>query len=229
MLSRDSYHVGFGIYIKLKLHLAQCDNYHESLDSIDTLAWMFRCKEEDLKSIIKDFGLFKIKKNVFSCEDVREKMAKLDEKREQTRIAGIKSGEARRKKAEQEKEKQMNERSTDVQTCVEQEKVLSIGKKEYIEKRGEELEKEYPNAIVFVKYLKDSYAIDDTEMIDDTLSKIENLYKYNNGNEILTKFMQFEKSSDFDNTINKHGYLLGFYIWQTPKKDKHKGISRIGD
>jgi hypothetical protein len=117
---------GFGLYVEILLKLAQSPSYELAITDYELLAYEFRLDTKYIKSLVENYDLFVIENGKFYCQDVKTKMNKLEEKKEAGRVAGLASGEARKKK--------MNGRSTSVQTVVEQEKERKGNKEKEINK-----------------------------------------------------------------------------------------------
>ena len=84
------------------------------LDDIDLLADEFNTSEQKVRTVIANYGLFEVdEKQMFFSTKFNEFMQPYLTMKEQRRLAGIKSGEARREKALLTAES--NDRSTDVQ------------------------------------------------------------------------------------------------------------------
>lgn len=89
---------GFGLYIELKLKLAQSPNYELSKSDYSDLAYEFRLEEKYIQDLVENFDLFTIENDKFFCLDVKQKMLILEAKKEAGRKAGKASGKARKKK-----------------------------------------------------------------------------------------------------------------------------------
>lgn len=98
---------GYGIYWGIVEKLRSATDYKFRIDSLKGVAHKMRIQIDVLKSIVFDFDLFANDGEYFWSESLNRRMALRDEKIEQARTAGQRSGEARRTK--------MNGRSTDVQ------------------------------------------------------------------------------------------------------------------
>lgn len=89
---------GLGLYLELKLKLAQSPSYELSMDDFPDLAYEFRLELKYIKDLVLDFDLFTVENNKFYCQDVKDKMANLEKKKEAGKKAGLASGEARKNK-----------------------------------------------------------------------------------------------------------------------------------
>lgn len=104
---------GYGIYWILIEVLREQENYKYPLKMIPVLARKFLTTKEKMMTVIEKYDLFKIENGEFFYSDsLNRRMGLMNDKREQARLAGKKSGEARRKKALEYKEK-VNYSSTD--------------------------------------------------------------------------------------------------------------------
>ena len=106
---------GYGIYWILIEVLREQENYTYPLKMIPVLARKFLTTKEKMMTVIEKYDLFKIENGEFFYSDsLNRRMGLMNDKREQARLAGKKSGEARRNKALEYK-KEINATSTDVQ------------------------------------------------------------------------------------------------------------------
>ena len=106
---------GYGIYWILIEVLREQENYTYPLKMIPVLARKFLTTKEKMMTVIEKYYLFKIENGeFFYSESLNRRMGLMNDKREQARLAGKKSGEARRNKALEYK-KEINATSTDVQ------------------------------------------------------------------------------------------------------------------
>lgn len=117
---------GYGIYWVLIETLREQENYKYPLKMIPVLARKFLTTKEKMLTVINNYELFVIENGeFFYSESLNRRMGIMNNKREQARLAGKKSGEARRIKALQYEEKKeisstdverpFNERSTDAE------------------------------------------------------------------------------------------------------------------
>lgn len=101
----------YGIFWTIIEHLREQPGYKSHLSILKGLAARYGSTEEKYIYVVRDFDLFTIKENsFFFSPSLKKRMKPLEEKREQRRLAGIRSGEARRLKAHE-----GNDRSTTVQ------------------------------------------------------------------------------------------------------------------
>lgn len=103
---------GYGIFWVLIETLRDQPGYKYPIELVPILARKYNTSAEKMMLVVEKYNFFQIDndKNFFSIS-LNERMEKLENNREQRRLAGKKSGEARRKKA-QEKERPFNDRST---------------------------------------------------------------------------------------------------------------------
>ena len=117
---------GYGIYWVLIETLREQENYKYPLKMIPVLARKFLTTKEKMLTVINNYELFVIEnEEFFYSESLNRRMGIMNNKREQARLAGKKSGEARRIKALQYEEKKeisssdaersFNDRSTDAE------------------------------------------------------------------------------------------------------------------
>lgn len=117
---------GFGLYLELCLRLAQAKDYKLPTD-YELIAYQTRLTSKIVKEVIESFDLFTVKDGQFWCEEVVQKMHKLESKREAGKKAGIASGKARKQKK---------------RTVVEQSFEQSLNNKENKGKKIKEINKE---------------------------------------------------------------------------------------
>jgi hypothetical protein len=101
---------GYGIYFMCLEALREQADYKYPVSEIDLLADEFGTSEPKVNAIIFNYNLFDFNEKVFWSEKLIEFMQPYLKMKEQRRIAGQKSGEARRLKS-----KTSNDRSTGVQ------------------------------------------------------------------------------------------------------------------
>ncbi len=113
---------GYGSYWVLVETLREQPNYKYPLKLIPALARRYNTTPDKLKAVISHYGLFKIHNDeFFFSESLIQRMEQYENKKELARLAGIKSGEARKIKALQYNEKRtdveqtLNEKRTDVE------------------------------------------------------------------------------------------------------------------
>ena len=106
---------GYGIYWLLVEVLREQENYKYPLRMVPVLARKFLTTKEKMLAVIYKYDLFVVEnEEFFYSESLNRRMGLMNNKREQARLAGKKSGEARRNKALEYK-KEINTTSTDVQ------------------------------------------------------------------------------------------------------------------
>lgn len=81
---------------------------------LGVLAYKYRAKEESIKAVINDFGLFTIKEDAISSVSVNRRLADRNDRIEAARKNGLASWKSRQKKSA-EISKELNDRSTTVQ------------------------------------------------------------------------------------------------------------------
>ena len=105
----------YGIYWLLVEVLREQENYKYPLRMVPVLARKFLTTKEKMLAVIYKYDLFVVEnEEFFYSESLNRRMGLMNDKREQARLAGKKSGEARRNKALEYK-KEINVTSTDVQ------------------------------------------------------------------------------------------------------------------
>ena len=108
---------GYGIYFMLLEVLRDQTDFKYPLDDLDLLADEFNTSEQKVRTVVANYKLFEVDdKHMFFSTKFNEFMQPYLTMKEQRRLAGIASGEARRKKALLIEE--TNDRSTDVQRMV---------------------------------------------------------------------------------------------------------------
>ena len=106
---------GYGIYWLLVEVLREQENYKYPLRMVPVLARKFLTTKEKMLAVIYKYDLFVVEnEEFFYSESLNRRMGLMNDKREQARLAGKKSGEARRNNALEYK-KEINTTSTDVQ------------------------------------------------------------------------------------------------------------------
>lgn len=110
---------GYGIYWVLVETLRDQADYKYSLKYIPALARRYFTSKEKMFAVIKNYDLFEVEDDMFFySRSLNERMGIANAIREKAKLAGIKSGEARRIKAltyEEKNEQTLNVRSTDVE------------------------------------------------------------------------------------------------------------------
>lgn len=96
---------GYGIFWVLIETLRDQPGYKYPLNLLPALARRYNTTSEKMKTVVNSYELFQVDDNDFFSLSLMERMEKLDNKREQARIAGLRSAEVRR----------LNVGSTDVQ------------------------------------------------------------------------------------------------------------------
>lgn len=104
---------GYGIFWILVETLREQERFKYPLKLIGSLARKYNTTQAKMEVVVKNYNLFIIENDAFFfSESLNERMELMNKKREQARIAGIKSGESRRNKKN---EQQLNGRSTDAE------------------------------------------------------------------------------------------------------------------
>ena len=197
---------GYGIYWLLVEVLREQENYKYPLRMVPVLARKFLTTKEKMLAVIYKYDLFVVEnEEFFYSESLNRRMGLMNDKREQARLAGKKSGEARRNKALEYK-KEINATSTDVQqtfndssTDAEQLKESKLKeKKEKVNKNNlsDEIHTEHFHLKLTVKEYESllkkyhKYAVDE---------KIETVLSYSK--DYLKKYVSFK--SILNNWIDK--------------------------
>jgi hypothetical protein len=154
---------GYGIYWLLVEVLREQENYKYPLRMVPVLARKFLTTKEKMLAVIYKYDLFVVEnEEFFYSESLNRRMGLMNDKREQARLAGKKSGEARRNKALEYK-KEINATSTDVQqtfndssTDAEQLKESKVKENEikeiteyFTDEQKLKINKNYPNIDLF--------------------------------------------------------------------------------
>ena len=224
---------GYGIYWLLVEVLREQENYKYPLRMVPVLARKFLTTKEKLLAVIYKYDLFVVEnEEFFYSESLNRGMGLMNDKREQARLAGKKSGEARRNKALEYK-KEINATSTDVQqtfndssTDAEQLKESKLKeKKEKVNKneiKENEIHTEHFHLKLTVKEYEsllkkyNKYAVD--EKIETVLSYSKDyLKKYVSFKSILNNWIdkkeliKKETIKEFeDETFKENGIKLNF-------------------
>lgn len=155
---------GYGIYWLLVEVLREQENYKYPLRMVPVLARKFLTTKEKMLAVIYKYDLFVVEnEEFFYSESLNRRMGLMNDKREQARLAGKKSGEARRNKALEYK-KEINTTSTDVQQTfndsstdaeqlkeskVKESKLNEINEEYFTEEQKLKINKNYPNIDLF--------------------------------------------------------------------------------
>ena len=170
---------GYGIFWILVETLRDQPDYRYPLALIPAIARRYNTTAEKVKSVVTKFGLFQIEnEEFFYSESLDKRMEFLDNKREQYRLAGIKSGESRRQKA-------LEHKTNDVQTTFngktnESEQVNKSKVNKIKHKYGE-----YQHVLLTDKQYEDLKGkVDDREkwikILDESIEEKGNIYKIKN-------------------------------------------------
>lgn len=108
--------IGYGIFWRIIEIMAQSNDGYLSAD-FNLLGYLLREKNELVKSVVCDFGLFEFSTDSksFTSNRLQRNIISAVEKSEKMRQAGIKSGESRKNKSSTEVQQEFNKCSTDVQ------------------------------------------------------------------------------------------------------------------
>lgn len=155
---------GYGIYWLLVEILREQENYKYPLRMVPVLARKFLTTKEKMLAVIYKYDLFVVEnEEFFYSESLNRRMGLMNDKREQARLAGKKSGEARRNKALEYK-KEINTTSTDVQQTfndsstdaeqlkeskVKESKLNEINEDYFTDEQKLKINKNYPNIDLF--------------------------------------------------------------------------------
>ena len=155
---------GYGIYWLLVEVLREQENYKYPLRMVPVLARKFLTTKEKMLAVIYKYDLFVVEnEEFFYSESLNRRMGLMNDKREQARLAGKKSGEARRNKALEYK-KEINATSTDVQQTfndsstdaeqlkeskVKESKLNEINEDYFTDEQKLKINKNYPNIDLF--------------------------------------------------------------------------------
>ena len=155
---------GYGIYWLLVEVLREQENYKYPLRMVPVLARKFLTTKEKMLAVIYKYDLFVVEnEEFFYSESLNRRMGLMNDKREQARLAGTKSGEARRNKALEYK-KEINATSTDVQQTfndsstdaeqlkeskVKESKLNEISEDYFTDEQKLKINKNYPNIDLF--------------------------------------------------------------------------------
>lgn len=133
---------GYGIFWVLIETLGEQNDYSYPLNLLSALARKYNTTLAKVETVVKEYGLFEIKNNkVFFSKSFNKRMDLFNEIIEQRRQAGIKSGESRRAKALENKQK-LNKNEHMLNTCSTIDEQLNKTKLKQIEYKEEEKEKE---------------------------------------------------------------------------------------
>ena len=123
---------GYAVFFLLLEYLGQKKDRVLSKDFYKVLSWNYRIDEDIVRSVVEDYGLFKVSDNHFSSDGLNDRMAILDDKIAKRRAAGALGGQ---KKAENRSKTLANSSNSLAMLRKEKEKRT---KKEIIKEEGEE-------------------------------------------------------------------------------------------
>lgn len=104
---------GYGIFWVLVETLREQENFKYPIKLLSSLARKYNTTLAKMEVVVKNYNLFKIEDEIFFfSSSLNERMELMNKKRIQAKLAGIKSGEARRTKKN---ERMLNARSTNVE------------------------------------------------------------------------------------------------------------------
>lgn len=104
---------GYGIFWVLVETLREQDNFKYPIKLLPSLARKYNTTVTKMEVVVKNYNLFIVEDDTFFFSNsLNKRMEMMNKKREQARLAGIKSGESRRNKKN---ERMLNGRSTNVE------------------------------------------------------------------------------------------------------------------
>jgi len=104
---------GYGIFWVLVETLREQELFNYPIRLLGSLARKYNTTQAKMEVVVKNYNLFIIEDDAFFfSESLNKRMSLMNKQREQRRLAGIKSGEARRNKKDEQK---LNGRSTDAE------------------------------------------------------------------------------------------------------------------
>jgi len=104
---------GYGIFWVLVETLREQENFKYPLKLLSSLARKYNTTVAKMEVVVRNYSLFTVEdETFFFSNSLNKRMELMNKKREQAKLAGIKSGEARRNKK---KELMLNGRSTNVE------------------------------------------------------------------------------------------------------------------
>ncbi len=140
---------GYGIFWVLVETLREQENFKYPLKLLTSLARKYNTTVAKMEVVVKNYNLFCIEDDIFFFSpSLNRRMDLMNKKREQARLAGIRSGEARRNKKN---ELMLNGRSTNVEQLKES-KVNKIKENIKILKKLSSLSSEELSKIDITKY-----------------------------------------------------------------------------
>lgn len=171
---------GYGIYWVLVETLREQKDYRYPYSMLSALARKYNTTEAKMQVVVKDYNLFDFDGEAFFfSKSLLRRMQALDDAREKKRLAGKKSGEARRKKA-------IEQCSSSVQTGSEHKRTSkakqSIAQHIILEDEDEEDELQKALDIISCNSIKSEELLDDfvTFVTMGDNSKIKNVFIYQN-------------------------------------------------
>jgi hypothetical protein len=180
---------GYGIFWILVETLREQDNYKYPMKLLSSLARKYNTTKAKMEVVVKNYNLFQIEDDIFFfSSSLNRRMEIMNQKREQARLAGIKSGEARRNKKN---ELTLNGRSTD------DEQMLN-NKKKVKESKEKEIKKKIGEKILIKKF------IESRNITDEFICKITDIQE-----EQENQF-RLVLEDIYDNTIDKAKNLLTY-------------------
>lgn len=104
---------GYGIFWVLVETLREQENFKYPLKLLSSLARKYNTTVAKMEVVVRNYSLFTVENETFFFSNsLNKRMELMNKKREQAKLAGIKSGESRRNKK---KELMLNGRSTNVE------------------------------------------------------------------------------------------------------------------
>lgn len=83
---------GYAVFFLLLEYLGQKKDRVLSKDFYKVLSWNYRIDEDIVRSVVEDYGLFKVSDNHFSSDGLNDRMAALDDKIAKRKAAGALGG-----------------------------------------------------------------------------------------------------------------------------------------
>lgn len=204
---------GYGVYFMLLEMLMEASGYELELN-YDMLSFSLHARREVIEAVIEDYDLFVFseKGRIFYSESLKKRLEPLAEIREKRRLAGIKSGEARRARASEkhEKEQKLNTCATDAMSKTNREEESRV------EKRREEERKVEQNSV------QNASAFGKAKCFEPpTLQEVEH-YCQKRKNEVdAQKFIDFYQSKGWMVGRNKmKDWQASIRTWEREEKQK---------
>jgi len=144
---------GYGIFWVLIETLREQEQFTYPIRFLSSLARKYNTTQAKMEVVVRNYNLFIIDNDTFFfSESLNKRMSLMHKQREQRRLAGIKSGEARKNKKI---ERSLNGRSTDAEQLKEKKE------KERKEKEKKEIDKFLNKKIILKKFIKSRNVTDE--------------------------------------------------------------------